>query len=712
MYQLGSLLVLASLVLTPGDADGSPPAENIPLPRPRATNLAACTPTDPPPFVQVTDALGLAALNAVSVDISAIKSAIDLVRRGRPDEATKIARTMRDSAAQKLLEWLILRSEHSNGDFDRYATFVRSNPAWPGLGMLRRRAEGALWQEQRGPATVHLFLAGPPTSTRGRLALARALLSEGDRNGAEREVREVWRSAELSAALEAQTLGAFPNFLNRADDKARMEGRLDAKDFAGAMRAAKRLDPAEVRIVKDCAAEALKSGGTRAQSEAASKQSRPDLGYTLCHLHWLLRNDGVAEAARLMLAAPRDGMQFRDTDEWWRQRRTVARKLLDLGDAGAAYQIVRDAAPPANENYRAETHFLAGWIALRFLDEPAAALAHFAHVDDGSANPILLARASYWRGRAAEATGRVAQARAHYEAAARHPTAYYGQLARAKIGLPEIALHPAPEVDPARRRAIFNLELMRAADILYMIGERRLAASFVADLGERSVDVTVLAALAELAARYDDAQATLRIGKAALARGFALDVYAFPNFGLPRYEPIGPEVDLGTVYSVARTESAFDQRDVSPAKAVGLMQVTPAAGRDTARRFGVAYDWDRLVCDPVYNTQMGAAELAGLLRDYRGANLLVFAGYNAGRGRVDQWIRQYGDPRDSRVDPVDWVERIPFAETRNYVQRVMEGLHVYRSRFRNPPSEQALHRAPVEPFSSGTTSLLIPAAVK
>jgi len=152
---------------------------------------------------------------------------------------------------------------------------------------------------------------------------------------------------------------------------------------------------------------------------------------------------------------------------------------------------------------------------------------------------------------------------------------------------------------------------------------------------------------------------------------------------LPQYKPIGPEVDPSIVYAVMRTESGFDPRDVSPADAVGLMQVTPEAGRDTASRFGLPYDWTRMICDPVYNTQMGAAELAGLMRDYRGSFLLIFAGYNAGRGRVEKWIAQYGDPRHPNIDPIDWVERIPFAETRNYVERVMENLQVYRTLFKN-----------------------------
>ena len=148
-----------------------------------------------------------------------------------------------------------------------------------------------------------------------------------------------------------------------------------------------------------------------------------------------------------------------------------------------------------------------------------------------------------------------------------------------------------------------------------------------------------------------------------------------------RLRQFGPEVERSVVYSVVRTESAFDQRDTSPAKAVGLMQVTPEAGRDTAKRFGVKYDWDKLVKDPVYNTQMGAGELAALLKDYRGDYIMSFAGYNAGRGRVQQWVRAYGDPRKPDVDPVDWVERIPFSETRNYVQRILENMQIYRVRF-------------------------------
>jgi soluble lytic murein transglycosylase len=356
---------------------------------------------------------------------------------------------------------------------------------------------------------------------------------------------------------------------------------------------------------------------------------------------------------------------------------------MDQGKFLTAYQVIRPAATPANEYYRADVHFMCGWIALRYLDEPASAREHFAHIDEGAANPIVLARANYWRGRAAEALGDKDAMKAGYEAAARYPTAYYGQLARAKLGHDAIELRaPSPTLASADGAAPVD-ERVRAAEMLYELGERDVVLYFAADLGEQSTDVAVLEALGELTGRRNDARAMLQVGKPALGRGLALDHYAFPTIGIPPHTQIAPAIERSVIYSVARTESAFDQRDKSAANAVGLMQVTPEAGRDTAKRFKVSYDWDRMVSDPVYNTQMGAGELSALLSEYKGNHIMTFAGYNAGRGRVREWLAAFGDPRDPKVDPVDWVERIPLSETRNYVQRVMENLLVYRVRFDN-----------------------------
>jgi soluble lytic murein transglycosylase len=611
-------------------------------------------------------------------DLAAIRQAIESVRQDDiGSETVKLTASIRDPVARKLVEWALLRQADSEPGLERYVAFIHDNPDWPSMALFHRDAEAKLWQDRRDAATVRAFFATEkPTSPLGKLALARALSNTGDRAGAAGEVRAVWRSAPLFPATETAVLNAFADELTRADDVVRMDRRIGAKDFEAAMRVAKRLGDDQVAIVKACVAAEADAANAGALLNAVPAQARGDLGYTLCQIHSLVQQDDLAPAVKLVLAASREELQNQDTDEWWRELRKLARKLIDHNDAAMAYPVVQAAALPARPNYRAEFHFMAGWIALRFLDDPITALAHFAHVDDGSADPIVRARAAYWRARAAEAIGNTKEMRVQYEAAARYPTAYYGQLAGARLGLPPAAFSPAPS--PAMDGV--GLELVHAAHILYRIDERDLALSFMTDLAKQSTDVAVLAALGQFAAQqYNDAHAMLVIGETALARGLPMERYAFPDFGVPPYKPI--QLDRGLVYSIVRTESAFDQHDRSKANAVGLMQVTPEGGRDTAKQFRIGYDWNRLVSDPVYNTQMGAVELSGLLKGYRGSYIMAFAAYNAGAGRVEQWVAEHGDPRDPKIDPVDWVERIPLAETRNYVERVIENLQVYRTQF-------------------------------
>src|SRR5262249_9682336 len=270
------------------------------------------------------------------------------------------------------------------------------------------------------------------------------------------------------------------------------------------------------------------------------------------------------------------------------------------------------------------------------------------------------------------------EARQQYQPAAQFSAAYYGQIARGRLGQTDLAIRQPPQFSPADRASLRNTDIVRAVEILYAIGERDLVTTMAADLGDRPIDVGPLVMIGELAAQNRDARAMLYLGRTAMARGFPLDYFAFPDAGIPAYTPIGPDLERSIVYAITRQESAFNPKIVSSANAMGLMQVTPAAGRDTAKRFGAKYDGKRLLHDSVYNVQMGSAELAGLLSDYRGSYILTFAGYNAGRGRIKEWVQRYGDPRDPDIDPIDWVELIPFSETRNYVQRVMENMAVYR----------------------------------
>jgi soluble lytic murein transglycosylase len=684
----------AGKAIKPDNAAAAKPAAPLSLAPQTATAPGIATPTNVPsavppfqatakPPLRAAPAFATAPTAATSpLDLTAVKQAIDLVRKNRQDEATAVESSITDALARKLVEWVILRSEDGSSDFSRYKAFIAANPSWPSIPLLRRRAEATLWQNPPEPQTVIAFFADdPPRSAKGHFALARALLMRGEVARASAILHEAWRSDAFSSDLEGQARETFAGLIVPADDAARMDARLYAEDEDAALRAARHLDAAAAAVAKARIAVIDQAANAKALLDAVPERARHEPGYIFSRIQWLRRADKVVEAAQLLIAARHEAAKLVDVDQWWVERRLIARKLLDLGDARLAYEVANGAAIPRDENHRGERHFTAGWIALRFLHEPTAALSHFARIAEGVSNPITLARAYYWQGRAAEASGREQDAQSFYRQAAYYPTAYYGQLARAKLGLDEVTLRALPE-PPAEHRM---LEVTRVFEILYAIDERDLIATMAADLGENATDTAALATLASIPARHHDARATLLIGKAALRRGLPFERYAFPDFGVPDYQRIGPEVEPCVVYAIIRQESAFNPRVVSSANAIGLMQITPAAGRDTAKRFNITFDQRRLSQDVAYNAQLGTAELGNDIANWRGSYILAFVAYNAGPRRAKEWVEQYGDPRNPKIDPIDWIERIPISETRNYVQRVLENMQVYRALVQNNP---------------------------
>jgi soluble lytic murein transglycosylase len=660
-----------------------------------ATRQHAALP--PPPARKPPTPAAVAATSSTSqADTEALENVIDLVRKHKPADATQAEATISDPVARKLAEWLILRSDDNGASVERYRAFIAANPSWPSQTFLRRRLEAALWDDHRDDATAWAWFENEsPLSAKGKFSLARAMIGRGDRANAERLVRDAWRNDSMSEDTENTALDQFGALLTPGDQKARMDLLLYGSEHEAALRAAKRLSSGEVALAKARIAAYRKAPNTRALLEAVPHELHGDPGYIFSRIQLLRREEKFTEAAQLMMSAPKDPGRLYNLDEWWIERRLLARKMIDVGEHRTAYLIARDAALPARDIYKTEQEFTAGWIALRFLHDPSTAAQHFARIGVGSVNPTTLARAGYWQGRAAEAAGRSQEARTAYAAAAEQSTSYYGQLARAKLGLPQIELNGAPA---ARGRAIERLEIVRAVQLLYELDEREIAIPIFADMGENG-DPDALVGLGELASRKGDARGMLLMGKSALNRGLPFDFYAYPVTGIPPFKSIGPDVEQSIVFAIARQESAFNPSVVSPAQAYGLMQVTPDAGKYVCKKYGASFDLGRLKSDPVYNAALGAAELGGLIEDYRGSYIMTFAAYNAGRGSLKKWIERYGDPRDPKVDAVDWVELIPFSETRNYVQRIVENLQVYRARFGGGTRlqiEADLHRGSVE----------------
>ena len=699
MTRLSSSLLLAAAVSAfafAGAAGAVPAGKVLPVPPPRPTELGGppsasanaadasaggqeraageAPAADATPDGMDKPAVPPAPARVERPDVPLVRDAVAAYRKGDLAAGDAIRRRVATPGAGAFLDWVALRVGGSAIGFDRVAAFAQAYPDYPNPAWLRRRAEDALLAERKPAPFVRAFFARErPQTASGKLVLALALRADGLTEDADEIVRDAWRNDTLNRELEGRFLDLFKDTLTTADHRFRMERFLAKESWETARRAASYAGEGYDALVKARMAVDSRAKAAEKLVEAVPAGLKSDTSWLFSRVQHLRRGEKEGDAAKLMAELTRDPAQLVDGDLWWIERRIVARKLLDDGDPKAAYAVVVGHGATSTEK-RIEAEFLAGWIALRRLGEPATASRHFDRAASIAGQPISQARAAYWQGRAAEAAGKRVEAKGFYEAAARHGITYYGQLAAAKLGTTDVALRPASGA-PAPPKPMVD-----AVAFGYEAGFRELGFPLAVEFARGSTDEADLEGVAAILAANGDAKAVLTLGKLATQRGQALDEAAFPTIGIPSFEPVGKTpVEPAMVHAIARQESMFDPAAGSPVGARGLMQLMPGTASATARKAGLTYEPGRLL-EATYNAQLGAAHLGDLMEDYRGAFILVFAAYNAGPGNVKKWIAAHGDPRLPGVDPIDWVELIPFSETRNYVQRVMENLQVYRRR--------------------------------
>ncbi|HTR13640.1 MAG TPA: lytic transglycosylase domain-containing protein [Roseiarcus sp.] len=614
---------------------------------------------------------------------SPVPPAAAAYRKGDVAALTALARAASNSDERLALEWAALRVD-PHPTFAALEAFANAHPTWPGNGWIRYRQEADLLVHPPSAGAISDYFAGaPPQSSAGKLAAARALAQKGQVGEAIGTVRELWREGNFDGWTEAAILRDFGPTLIKADHKYRADRLLYAESFAAAMRAATLAGPDEVALAQARTA-AARGPLSVALVKAVPQSLKSDPGLLFARIQDARRSGRAYEAATLLSLAPTDHDALINSDRWWSERRMVARELLDLNEPKLAFEICANAVKPTESASQVDAEFHAGWIALRFLGDASEAAKRFALAAEAAETPLSIARAAYWRGRAADALGKAEEAKWHYESAASEPIAYYGQLAAVRLGFKRLPLREPTKVATGAERD----EAVRAVEALYQDGLDDLANALAYQAAREWRDEAQMAAMAEVVKSHANAATQVQFGKIATLRGYPFDEMAFPASGVPAFLPLANSADLASVYAVARQESEFVWHAASGAGAKGLMQILPSTAASTARRAGVAYDAVRLIKDPAFNTQLGAAFLGQMMRDIGGAPELAFAAYNAGPGRVLQWIAAYGDPRKGKVDPVDWVERIPFEETRDYVQRVSENLAVYRQRFAEDPPQQ------------------------
>ncbi|PDS29890.1 lytic transglycosylase domain-containing protein [Rhizobium phaseoli] len=612
---------------------------------------------------------------------SDLKTGLDALTAKNPQQALSIRDSMREGTLDRhILTWAIAVSGLKGVPSYEIASAAQELKGWPGLSRLRAYSERALYDENPAPSAVlAAFGDTAPETMQGAVILARALVASGKQEQAAKYIRKLWRSEALDKPTEDKILVEFSALLTPADHKARMDYLM----YRGRVAQAKRFgDMGEAQsLYKAWAAVDAKVANAGALINSVDARWRGDAGLLFARIEYLRKQDKYAEAAALLEKMPREAGELVNSGEWWNEQRIVSRGLVDQGQFKPAYRIVANYAATSPTDI-VEAEFHAGWYALRGLQDPTTAERHFRKILTTSNGPISVSRAWYWLGRAAEAGG-PGNSGEFYGKAANFPGTFYGQLAAEKLGRKTLNVtYPSPSTTDRQnfqaREAVQAIARLEAAghgwraDILYLA---------LADQLQSPGELAILAAQAEQSGNH---HLSLQIGKIAYGRGIDVAALAFPVGVIPANANISGS-GKALAYAIARQESAFNPAAVSAANARGLLQLLPGTAQAVAKRHNITFSKDKLTADAGYNATLGAHYLGEQIEAFGGSYILTFIAYNAGPKRVPEWIGRYGDPRGRSIDEiVDWIERIPFPETRNYVQRVMENYEVYKARLGQP----------------------------
>ncbi len=619
-------------------------------------------------------ALGLQTLPASADTTQAMRTALELAAKEDWDGALSVAPS---GVGRDVIEWQRLRA--GEGRLGEYEDFLQRRPDWPGLPLLREKGEEAVARSTDPARVIAWFQAGPPETGTGAIAYVRALLAANRAADAETEAMRAWSSLAFSPEQEAEMIGLAPEAVGFVH-----ELRLDTLLWEGRTREAERMLS---RVPEDLQALArarialqTEGKGVTGLIEAVPKSRAGDPGLAHDRFIWRMKKDLYDEAAELILDRSSSAESLGRPEAWAERRAVLARYLMRNGRERDAYRIAANHHIPVGggASAYADLEFLAGFIALRRLGDAETAEKHFQHLLAGVSTPISLARAHYWIGRSLEAAGR--DGSASYKAAAVHQTAFYGLLAAERLGLSlDASLLARPATPDWQGAGFTNSSVLAASQLLLRSGDLTLGKRFLLHLGE-GLDDTGLAQLADMTLAWDEPHLAVLVAKQAAERGLILPHAYFP---VPEFVPDGLKVSRALALSIARRESEFDPRARSGADARGLMQVLPGTAKLMAAKLGKPFDAGKLFSDPAYNVAMGAAYLAEMAEEFGPSIALIASGYNAGPGRPRRWIGEFGDPRRADVDVVDWVETIPFAETRTYVMRVAEGVVIYRAKLKD-----------------------------
>jgi soluble lytic murein transglycosylase len=613
---------------------------------------------------------------------SLLDQTVAAAKEGAWSRAQRLAGESGSRPAALLVEWLYLTDGGSDASFVQISAFLNAYPNWPRRDTLIARAEEAMPADADAKLVIEWYGDRTPLTASGMIRLGEAHLAAGNRDRGTQLIRTAWCEESFSAQEETDILRTHANILRDADHRARLDQRLAVDDIAAARRQIARVDGESRRVAE--ARLRLKSSPEAVASVMASLPAELHGNRGLLHdaSRAYRRRDKNEEAYQVLLKTPAERGVASAPEQWWSERHTLARDALKDKRYQLAYDIVSRHGLVSGGGF-ADAEFLSGWIALRYLNKPDAALKHFQTLAGGVSLPISVARAYYWSGRAEEAMQHPNEAISHYRRAAQNGETFYGQLALARVEESPVLRLPATSHVPTRaEEAAFEAdERIGVIRVLFEARDRNLARIFAVRIAnDDPPDAKKLQMLAQLMNSLGDPAMGVRVAKLASYNGVMLLSHLAPVVTLPRFPGTAAGPDPALVLGVTRQESEFDPAVVSSAGARGLMQLMPATAQRAASMNRLGFKLGDLTTNPRYNMQLGMVTLDDYLAYWGDSYVLAIASYNAGPTNVRKWVEAYGDPRDSSVDPIDWIENIPFSETRNYVQRVLENIEVYRNR--------------------------------
>ena len=607
-------------------------------------------------------------------EAAALAAAFKAIDEGRWTDARAAVASFDNRLLKRIVDWQVLRvAPRADADFASTWRMLRENPDWPEPELLRRQAEDRIGPDASPQLVFQYFTAFPPLTSAGHLRRMEAA-SAASPNDVAKLAGESWRNATFRAADEDEFLNKYGRYLSGDDQIARFDRVLRDGRPQVARDLLAKLPPDYQPLANARLAMATKAADAATMLKAVPAAKLNDPAIKLERLAWLRRSGNFDEAKALAAQPPTT-----QTEAWWNERQQLARDLLTAGRAADAYAVAVHHGQSRGIAF-AEAEFLAGWIALRQLKKPAEGLKHFQTLHDGAPTENSRSRGAYWIGRALEASGRSKEAMEWFGRAAALGQTFYGQLAARRLPGGSTRLPGDPVATDADREALGGRELATVARYIGQAGDAERTRPFLLRLARQVSGPGETLLLSHLATELKRPDIALVIARRATDNGVMLSEAAFPVVDLGSTGSIERALAL----AVTRQESGFNAGAVSPSGALGLMQLMPGTARDVAGRLGVPYIQDKLTRDPAYNVNLGTQYLSEMLQRFGGSYELALAAYNAGPSRVARWLETMGDPRTAKIDMVDWIEMIPFRETRNYVQRIMEVVVVYRDRLNGP----------------------------